>query len=193
MIHFTESYNSKNMAQGAPTQIVDASGTTLQLVRDPQRNLQEIRGPRGQWIKLRHDDQARVVRAENDAGDWVGYRYNTDGSLTDVTFSDGRARHYTYVGELLTWVRDETGRVLIHNWYEGGVVRQDYSSGESYRISYTPAENQMYAEEATVTLPDGSTRSFRTGGSVPQYVRDIRSGARDDSWRGWLLYALKWW
>ena len=58
------------------------------------------------------------------------YGYGTDGLLTDVSHSDGRARHYTYVGDLLTWVRDETGRVLIHNWYrDWKVVRQDYSNG----------------------------------------------------------------
>ena len=103
------------------------------------------------------------------------YGYGTDGLLTDVSHSDGRARHYTYVGDLLTWVRDETGRVLIHNWYrDWKVVRQDYSNDESYQIRYTMADNNSYAEEATVVLPDGSARSFRTAGSVTQFIKDLK-------------------
>src|SRR5205823_9143971 len=104
MIHFPESYSARNMAQGAPTKMVDAKGHVLNLIRDPQRNLREIRTPNGQWIRLAYDDQSRVVRAESDRGDWVHYGYDSDAMLTDVEFSDGRARHYTYVGSLLTWV-----------------------------------------------------------------------------------------
>jgi YD repeat-containing protein len=193
-IHYPESYSSKNLAQGAATQMVDASGNVLRLVRDPQRNLREIRTPSDRWIKFAYDEQARVVRADTDAGDWVEYRYGTDELLTAVKFSDGRARHYAYAGDMLTWVRDETGRVLIHNWYrDGRIVRQDYSNGQSYQISYTLGWNNMYVDEATVTLPDGSVRSVHTGESVAEYLRDFRWDRADVSWWGAILHALKWW
>lgn len=174
-IDFPESYNAKTMAQGAPTQLIDASGNKVQLIRDPQRNLKEIRTPRGHWIKFLYDGQARVIRAEDHEGGWVQYAYNPDGMLTDVTHSDARARHYTYVGDLLTRVRDEKGRVLIRNSYrDARVVRQDYSNGDSYRIDYTMAANQLYAEEARVVLPDDSVRSFRTGDSVQWIIKSIK-------------------
>jgi YD repeat-containing protein len=174
-IDFPESYNAKTMAQGAPTQLIDAHDNKVQLIRDPQRNLKEIRAPRGHWIKFHYDEQSRVIRAEDNEGRWVKYAYDPDGMLANVTHSDGRARYYTYVGDLLTSVRDEKGRVLIRNSYrDARVVRQDYSNGDSYRIDYTIAPNQLYAEEARVVLPDDSIRSFRTGDSVQWVIKSIK-------------------
>ena len=176
-IRFPESYNAKNMAQGAPTQMTDANGNTVQLVRDPQRNLKEIRTPRGRWIKLAHDDKARVVRAEDDERRWVTYDYNPGGLLVEVRHSDGRARRYTYEGDDLTSVRDETGRVLLRNSYhQYRIARQEYANGESYQFSYTLAAIPLYAVETRVVLPDGSTRSFHTADWVSQYVKDMKPG-----------------
>jgi YD repeat-containing protein len=53
---FPESYNAKNLAQGATTEMIDATGNHLELRRDPQRNLQEIRTPHGHWIRFAYDD-----------------------------------------------------------------------------------------------------------------------------------------
>ncbi len=176
-IRFPESYSAKNMAQGAPTQITDAHGNTAQLVRDPQRNLQEIRTPRGRWIKLTHDEKARVVRAEDDERRWVTYDYSPDGLLVDVRHSDGRGRRYTYEGSSLTEVRDETGRVLLRNWYhEFRIARQDYANGQSCQFNYTLATIPIYAVDARVVLPDGATRSFHTADWVSQYVKDMKPG-----------------
>ena len=44
-IDFPESYAATNMAQGAPTEMRNALGERLQLIRDGQRNLQEILTP----------------------------------------------------------------------------------------------------------------------------------------------------
>ena len=174
-IEFPESYNAKTMAQGAPTQMIDANGNKVQLIRDRQRNLKEIRTPSGHWIKFSYDGQARVTRAEDHEGRWVEYAYNPEGMLADVTHSDARARHYTYLGDLLTSARDEQDRVLIRNSYrDARVVRQDYSNGDSYRIDYTMAANRLYAEEARVVLPDGSVRSFRTEDSVQWVIKSIK-------------------
>jgi YD repeat-containing protein len=176
MIHFPESYNAKNMAQGAPTQMVDPSGHVLRLVRDPQRNLREVRTPEGRQISLRHDDRARVVRAEDDERRWVEYRYDGEGLLAHARYSDGRERHYTYSGDLLLAVRDEADRLLIQNWYRRNqVVRQRYANGDTFEFAYTPAANGMYMDEATIVLPDGSRRSFRTGDSISQYIKDLKS------------------
>ena len=160
-----------------PTQITDAHGNTAQLVRDPQRNLQEIRTPRGRWIKLTHDEKARVVRAEDDERRWVTYDYSPDGLLVDVRHSDGRGRRYTYEGSSLTEVRDETGRVLLRNWYhEFRIARQDYANGQSCQFNYTLATIPIYAVDARVVLPDGATRSFHTADWVSQYVKDMKPG-----------------
>jgi hypothetical protein len=39
-IHFPESYNAVNLAQGAPTEMTDGAGNKVELVRDGKRNLQ---------------------------------------------------------------------------------------------------------------------------------------------------------
>jgi len=176
-LRFPESYHAKNMAQGAPTEMTDANGHTVQLGRDAQRNLKEIRTPGGRWIKLSHDEKARVVRAEDDERRWVTYDYSPSGLLVEVRHSDGRARRYTYEGDYLAAVRDQTGRLLLRNSYQQfKVARQDYADGQSYQFHYTLAAIPIYAVDTRVVLPDGSSRSFHTADSVPQYVKDMRPG-----------------
>jgi hypothetical protein len=115
-----------------------------------------------------------VVRADDDRGSWVEYRY-AGNLLTDVVRSDGRARQYAYADDQLTEVRDEKGRRLVRTWYEGTwVVRQEYGNGQRYEMRYDLGPNSYYAERATVVLPDGSTRSFETGPTVLQFIKDIR-------------------
>jgi len=163
------------MAQGAPTEMIDARGNTLRLIRDRQCNRQEIRTPGGRSIRLDHDAGARVVRAADEEGRSVDYRYSPAGLLSEVRYPGGRARHYAYAGDLLSTVRDEAGRVLIHNEYQDQrVVRQDYSNGASYAMRYTMADNDEYSTGATVVLPGGATRSFRTWDSTPEVIKDRR-------------------
>jgi uncharacterized protein RhaS with RHS repeats len=105
-------------AQGAPMEMTDSAGNKLELIRNPQRDLQEIRGSDGASIKLAYDDHDRVVRADNGHGAWTNYTYGSSGFLTDVAHSDGTARYYFYEGGELTFVRDEQKRLLIHNFYD---------------------------------------------------------------------------
>jgi YD repeat-containing protein len=174
-LHFPEAYEARTMAQGAPTEMTDARGNTLRLIRGPLGILQEIRTPSGRSIRLEHDGGGRVVRAADDEGRSVDYRYSPAGLLSEVRYPGGRARHYTYAGDLLITVRDEAGQVLIHNEYEGPrVVRQDYSNGASHAMRYTMADSDEYATEATVVLPGGATRSFRTWDAAPEVIKDRR-------------------
>jgi YD repeat-containing protein len=52
---------------GATVEMRDAKGNRLELKRDSQRNLQEIRTPHGHWIRFGYDDLSRITRAEDDA------------------------------------------------------------------------------------------------------------------------------
>jgi YD repeat-containing protein len=174
-VHFPESYNATNMAQGAPDELVDARGHKVALLRDRQRNLQMIETPQRRRITLTVDGRGRVVRAEGSEGQWVEYRYDPSGTLTEVSRADGRARRYTYDGALLTSVRDESGRALIANSYQKGrVIRQTYANGESCEIRYDIAPNGAYATRAVLTTPDGATHSIPTESFVPQWVRDAK-------------------
>jgi hypothetical protein len=100
-IHFPESYSAINMAQGAADELVDAKGHKLRLLRHYLRNLKTIETPNRRHLTLTVDIQGRVVRAEDQEQHRVDYSYGPAGVLTDVSYADGRARHYTYDGPLL--------------------------------------------------------------------------------------------
>lgn len=172
-IIFPESYNAKNMAQGAPIEMRDANGNRLELKRDGRRNLQEIRTPHAHWIKFNYDDLSRIKRAETDAGDSAQYEYNRNGMLATVVLSSGRQRHYEYEGTLMTQISDEGGHMLVHNSYESGLLkRQDFGNGEIYSYSYDWAPNTYYPNKVAVTLPDRSTRELSIANSVPEFVKN---------------------
>jgi YD repeat-containing protein len=172
-ILFPESYGAKNMAQGAPTEMRDTNGNRLELKRDGQRNLQEIRTPHGHWIKFNYDDLSRIKRAQTDGGDSAQYEYNSDGMLRTVISSSGRQRYYQYEGTLMTQISDEGGHVLLHNTYESGLLkRQEFGNGTVYSYDFDWAPNMYYPNQVTVTLPDQSTRELTVADSVPEYVKN---------------------
>jgi YD repeat-containing protein len=169
---FPEAYNAKNMAQGAATEMRDADGNRLQLIRDGRRNLLEIRTPHKHWIKFQYDDQARIIRADDDQKRWSQYAYDGLGMLTDVTIYSGQKRHYSYNGDLMTTIQDENQRVLLRNTYNGRFLSaQDFGNGQVYSYSYSPSASGTYAETVEVTLPDGTTTRLGTGDSVSAKVR----------------------
>jgi YD repeat-containing protein len=173
-ILFPESYSAKNMAQGAPIEMRDASGNRLELKRDGQRNLQEIRTPHGHWIKFSCDDFSRIKRAEDDAGDWAQYEYNSDGMLTTAILSSGRQRHYDYEGTLMTQISDESGHILLRNWYDRGYLkRQEFGNGPAYSYSYDWSSKSYYPAKVWVTLPDQTTKELSVADSVPEFVKNF--------------------
>ena len=171
-ILFPESYNATNAAQGAAIEMRDANGNRLQLKRDGTRNLREIVTPNGHWIKFAYDGASRITRAEDDGGAWAQYDYNSDGMLANVMLSSGRQRHYQYDGALMTQISDEAGRVLLENWYDKGILsRQQFADGETYSYAYS-SHSKYYADSATVTLPDGTSKEVSVAESVPEYLRN---------------------
>jgi YD repeat-containing protein len=174
-ILFPESYNATNLAQGAATEIDDAGGNRLQLLRDARRNLTEIITQHGHWIRLAYDSEDRVIRAQTDHGDWTQYTYNGDGVLSDAVFSNGRKRHYQYDGYLMTGITDGTGRVLLQNSYQhGNLTGQRFANGDAYSYHYDWSGNGNWVERATVTLPDGTAQQIPTASAVPDIVRHPR-------------------
>jgi len=172
-IIFPESYNAKNMAQGAPTEFRDTMGNRLELRRDGQRNLEEIRTPHGHWIKFGYDALSRITHAEDDAGHWARYEYNAKGMLSHAVLSSGGGRHYEYQGTLMTEIKDEKGRVLLHNWYNSGyLIGQQFGNGAVYSYSYDWAPNRYYPDKVVVTSPDHTQRQVQVADSVPEFIKN---------------------
>ncbi|HTZ97733.1 MAG TPA: cytochrome c oxidase assembly factor Coa1 family protein [Terriglobales bacterium] len=180
-IDFPESYHAINMAQGAPTEMRDAKGNRLLLKRDPQRNLLQILTPNTHWIKFDNDDRTRILRAYDDAGNWAKYDYNSDGMLSDVSFSSGHERHYSYNGTAMVEVRDETGKVLVHNWYDNRmVIQQEFADGSACAYRYRYAEKARYPFAVDVTLMSPAPSAKRTttevkvSDAIPEYVKSFQ-------------------
>jgi len=172
-IRFPESYNARNSVQGAPTEMRDPKGSRLELRRDSRRNLEEISTPNAHWIKFSYDDLSRIKRAEDDHGHWARYEYNADGMLKSAILSSGRERHYEYDGTLMTQITDESGRILIRNWYESGfLTRQKFGNGAVYSYSYDWAPNRYYPDKVVVTFPDQTKRDVRIADAVPEFVKN---------------------
>jgi YD repeat-containing protein len=174
-IHFPESYSAKNLAQGAPTEMTDSAGKKIQLIRDGKRNLQEIRAPDGAAIRLTYDDHDRVLRAEDNQGRWTTYSYDSSGFLMTVNNSLGAARYYFYEEGVLTWIRDEQKRLLVHNTYDKDwLIQQQFGNGDTVRYRYHLSPNTFYAERVTLTLPDGSEKIVQTGNTVSAVYRRMK-------------------
>jgi YD repeat-containing protein len=174
-ILFPESYNARDLAQGAATEMDDAQGNRLQLLRDARRNLTEILTPHGHWIRFTYDEQDRIIRAETDRGEWAQYGYNHDGMLSVATLSNRHQRQYQYSGYLMTGITDESGRVLLENSYDHGALTwQRFANGDVYSYRYGIDPNRTWVDSASVTLPDGSIRQISVGDAVPDIVRHRR-------------------
>jgi hypothetical protein len=175
-MHFPESYNAKNMAQGAALDLVDAAGNKLALNRDWRRNLKEIRTPHGRWIRFNLDSHGRIIEASDDSANSVEYGYNQDGMLATAKWSSGAARRYEYDGYLMRDVMDEQGRLLVHNVYDKSnvLVGQEFANGDVYRYRYEWGPNKHYAEKVVITLPDRTEREISPAETVPEFVRTYR-------------------
>jgi hypothetical protein len=143
----------------------------VQSIRDPQRDLQEIRTPHGHWIKFQDDGFARVIYAADDAGHWAKYTYTPDGMLDAVVRSTGNERHYSYDGNRMIEIKDEHGHTLVSNFYEyGQLVRQRFADGSAYSYSYVLSPDRRYVTLTRVTLPNSSTHDVPVEQFIPAYV-----------------------
>lgn len=105
----------------------------------------------------------------------MAHEYNSDGMLTTVVTSSGRQRQYDYAGALMTQITDERGHVLVHNWYESGLLRrQEFGNGAVYSYNYDWSPGSYYPEKVVVTLPDQTRQELSVSDSVPEFVRNYR-------------------
>jgi len=105
---------------------------------------------------LQTDSQARILRAEDDRGNWTSYQYSPEGMLAQVSSSSGEVRSYVYDGALMIQVLDGHGQVLVRNWYDGGQLRkQQFADGSLYLYYFESSPGGRYRKTATVTLPGG--------------------------------------
>jgi len=143
---FPEAYYSKNYAQGAPFEMLQADGHRIQLKRDKQRNLEQLISASGHTITFKYDAADRIIEAVDDAGNVRKYSYDSSGHVATVAdaarllyrFEYAPLLHWDYDPYLMTAVFDGNGNVLLHNSYKSGgqVSEQKLANGQVYRYDY---------------------------------------------------------
>ena len=166
--YFPEAYYSKNFAQGAATEMVDAKGHRIQLKRNRVRNLEELISPSGHTISFKYDSSDRIIEAKDDAGHMRKYSYDGSGHVDSV--SDGSKILYRFEYQrlmngrendpwLLTAVLDGDWSVLLRNKFYGGRVQeQRLADGQVFRYEYQLDGPNVH--QTTVTLPSGEKKVF---------------------------------
>jgi YD repeat-containing protein len=101
---FPDSYFAKRPQQGSIVGLIEPSGASLSLERDREGNLHEVRSSDGRWMEVHYqgpvvvsiidsagekasysyDDNDRLSRSTNTAGDTLTYSYNASGDLEKV-------------------------------------------------------------------------------------------------------------
>jgi YD repeat-containing protein len=178
-IRFPESHDAKSLAEGAPTEMIDKEGHKIELIRDWHRNLREIRGPDGAWVKLDYDDRNRIVRAEDNRGKWVTYTYDSVGYLMSAVHSDGTARSYSYEAGALVSVHDQQHRLLLQNTFyprSTWLSKQQFGNGDTIEYDYTLSPNAEYAMKATLTMRDYSQKTVEIGDCISDAYKRISKG-----------------
>lgn len=168
-IDFPDSYNAKNFAQGAPTEMTDSQGNKIELKRDKSRNLQELISPRGGKITFRYDTADRIIEADDSRGNVRKYSYDKSGHVETV--SDGNQVLYRFEYQhllndadrddpyLMTAVMDGDWTVLVRNKFANGrVSEQRLADGEAFVYEYQFKGDEV--AQTTVTLPSGETKTF---------------------------------
>ena len=136
----------------------------------------EIRTHHGRKMKFKYDEQSRIISAEDDHGQRARNQYNSDGMLTDVVFSSGRGRHYTYSGHLMASIEDEKHKVLVRNIYrDTTLVRQDFGHGQTFSYDYSSTSGGPYADSVIVTMPSGERIEVEAASSVPEFMKHPRN------------------
>jgi YD repeat-containing protein len=166
---FPESYYAKNCAQGAPVEIEDGEGHSIQLKRNALRNLEELISPTGNSIKFKYDSSDRIVEARDSMGNLRKYSYDPSGHLETVSDESQVLYRFEYARllsqsgfdpYLLTAVMNGDWQVLLRNDYRYGRVSvETLGDGRIYKYQYM-LDARARVTRTKVTLPGGEVREF---------------------------------
>jgi len=171
---FPEAYYAKNYAQGAPIEMQDAGGHSIQFKRDGKRNLKQLISPSKHAISFKYDETDRIVEAVDDSGNIRRYSYDSSGHLRSVTDASHLLYRFEYTlllhlanydPYLMTSVVDGSGVALLKNIYDnaGRVSEQSLADGQVFRHHYV-VDERFEIIETTVSGPVGERRfSFQSG------------------------------
>lgn len=138
--------------EGSLVGIFDKDGHEVQLFRRPNGDLTEVRSPGGHWIRLEYS-KSRIIRARDNAGETVDYKYDSIHRLAEVGYSTGLAITYRY---------DSSNRIVRTEYFptafaiqatydsDGKVIELSLGDGQKYYFRYTVGQTQS-SEQVDIT------------------------------------------
>jgi YD repeat-containing protein len=168
-VFFPDSYHGTTSWWGAPTEIMDALGNAIRLVRSPARTLTRIVGPSGHSVSFQYDNEKRIIAASDDSGNSRKYRYDSTGHL--VAVADAWRTLYRFTFEplqddeqfdryFMTHVMGADGRDLVQvAYWQRRVASVKLRDGSTWLFDYDWSSSDKLLR-TIVTFPDGHTAHF---------------------------------
>jgi RHS repeat-associated protein len=158
--------------ENAPLQAIrDRYGNQITLTRTNGQsgNITQISATGGRWIKLTYDSN-RIIQAEDNSGRTVGYHYDANGRLDQVTDANGALTKYGWgtcsgtpipaTCNQIVSITDPRNKVVLTNEYDTNqrVKTQTLADGTSkYTFVYTVTNGAV--TKTDITNPNGFVRS----------------------------------
>lgn len=140
-------YEFRYSARGTLDAIVDGSGNTTVVMRDPAGRPQGIRSPDGLVTALTLDGDGRVTSIVNPNREATRLSYGPDGLLASLTDARGNTSTFQF---------DGSGQLLKDTSAAGGSKRLDYSPpgifGVAGNVQPTPASTTVTTAEGRTTV-----------------------------------------
>lgn len=167
---FPESYNAKNSAQGAAFEVRNPAGQRIILERDAERNLRRAISPNGRVITFQYEaGGSRISEVADDQGHKVTYLYDLKQRLISVRGTDNRITRYRYDDEdLITSIENESGRILLRNFYypDTRIASQILGDNTEYRYRWELGADGR-VRNAFLQTPDGAIWVYPFDKGVP--------------------------
>jgi YD repeat-containing protein len=182
-VFFPDSYHGKSTWFGAPVEMRDGLGHSIQFQRAPSRTLTRLTGPTGHGVSFQYDPSGRISSAKDDFGNARRYGYDSTGHLSSV--ADSWRVLYRFVYErfagddrrlredvmlpggseldpyLMTHIVGADDHDLVQIGYkEGRVSSVKLANGTSYQYTYKWGYDDR-VHGVSVASPDGRVSEFK--------------------------------
>ena len=151
---------------GRPIARVDALGRETRVGYDAMGRRTSLALPDGTGRDFGYDGAGRLAHVTNGAGETTRMTYTGIAALARVELPDGRVYRLLHnpqekligienpLGEAHRYKRDDAGRVVVEDTFDGRTLRYDYAAGRLAKIHYPDggARRFEYAPTGQVTL-----------------------------------------
>lgn len=158
---FPEAYNATIVSQGAMTEIRNASGQRVKIMRRSSGDIEDVVSSAGGRADFSYDKSGRIIEAHDNAGNDRRYSYDSDGRLVLVSDTGSILYMFAYDRwDRMTRVLDgKGGDILALTYRSGRVDTVRLGSGQIYRFTYDIDAGKKVTR-AVVVGPDGSAKEF---------------------------------